>query len=62
MEALGINTAIVRVLKEYDKNLPIEFLAKKIGRETSETRSNIEELIEEGVVRLMRDNTVQIIK
>ncbi len=62
MKGLGINTAIVKVLKEYNEDVSIDFLAKVIGRDVSETQSNLLGLKEEGVIEFSEENKVHIKK
>jgi predicted transcriptional regulator len=47
----GINTSILETLKEYNDKIPIDFLAKRIGREREEIAKYLEALEEKGVVR-----------
>jgi predicted ArsR family transcriptional regulator len=48
--ALALNTAIVTTLKEYGP-IPVDFLAKLLGRRTAEILEYLESLEREGVVR-----------
>ena len=47
----GINISILETLKEYNDKVPIDFLAKRIGREREEIAKYLEALEEKGVVR-----------
>lgn len=47
----GINTSILETLKEYNDKVPIDFLARRIGREREEIAKYLEALEEKGVVR-----------
>jgi len=52
----GISTAIIKVLKSYSKKIPVDFLAKSIGRSTPEIQGYLEDLKDEGIIKLDGDD------
>lgn len=46
----GVNTIIIETLREYDDKIPIDFLAKKIGRERNEITKYLEDLETKGIL------------
>jgi len=52
----GINSSIVRTLQNYNSEIPIDFLAKKVGRRRSEVLVYLIALNEKGVVQLSDKN------
>ena len=59
---LGISTAIVKTLKRYDKKIPTDFLARLVGRRTSEIKEHLESLQQKGIIELDHDNVSISIK
>ena len=51
----GINMRIVRCLRNYDKAIPIGFLAEEIGYTAPVVRKYLAGLQEKGIVRLADD-------
>jgi predicted transcriptional regulator len=47
-----INQAIIKTLKDYHKKLPIDFLAKVIGRQADEIKDDLEGLKNKGVIEV----------
>jgi predicted transcriptional regulator len=47
----GINTSIIEALKEYNDKLPIDFLAKRIGRDREEITKYLDALVSKGIVQ-----------
>lgn len=48
--SLGVNSAIVNVLQKYNKRIPIDFVAKVIGRRSFEIQNNVTKLEQEGII------------
>ena len=48
-EVVGLSTQIVAILKQY-RRIPVDFLARRLGRHTSEIREDLESLEREGVL------------
>lgn len=48
--SLGINTAIINILQKYNKRIPIDFVAKVIGRRSFEIQNNVAKLVQEGII------------
>jgi hypothetical protein len=46
----GINTSIVDTLTEYNDKIPIDFLAKRIGRERNEIAPYLDALESKGIL------------
>lgn len=53
---LNINSEIVGILEDYDKEIPVDFLARELCRTTPEIRSHIEKLKGKGIVNLHNNN------
>jgi DNA-binding IclR family transcriptional regulator len=58
----GRASGILRVLKEYDRPLPIEFLIRMIGRSRDETRLSIETLREKGIIAVDGDSVRLVVR
>jgi len=48
--SLGINTAIIDILQKYNRKIPIDFVAKVIGRRTYEIQGYVKKLEQEGII------------
>ena len=48
--SLGVNSAIVDILQKYNRKIPIDFVAKVIGRRSLEIQSNVTKLEQEGII------------
>lgn len=53
---IGLSVQIVKILKEYKRNLPIDFLASITQRELTEIRGVLHDLQTRGVVELHDNN------
>ena len=53
---LNINSEIVDILEDYDKEIPVDFLARELCRTTPEIRSHVEKLKGKGIVNLHNNN------
>lgn len=60
MLPVGLNMAIVTTLKSYKRELPIDFLARTLGRQSYEIRPNLQNLERMGVVRIVGDNVALV--
>ena len=49
---VGINKAIVGVLRNYDKEIPVDYLAKELCRSTSEIQRPLQNLEKKGIVKI----------
>ena len=47
----GVSTAIVKALKIYSKSIPVDFLARLIGRSSTEVEKSLADLEKNGVVK-----------
>jgi predicted transcriptional regulator len=54
-KSTGINVAIVRILRDYKKAIPVGFLAQEVGRSAPEVQSHLRNLQKVGIVKLDRD-------
>jgi hypothetical protein len=52
----GINTGIVQTLKAYNRALPVDFVARYIGRQPYEIQSDIKNLERMGVIQRIGEN------
>ena len=59
IQDIGINTAIVGVLRKYNKEIPVDYLAREVGRRTYEIQEPLKNLEEHRIVK-MHDNFVSI--
>ncbi len=48
--SLGINTAIINVLQKYNKKVPIDFVARTIGRRPLEIQAYVKRLERKGII------------
>ena len=48
--SLGVNSAIINILQKYNKRIPIDFVAKVIGRRSFEIQNNVTKLEQEGII------------
>jgi len=48
--SLGVNTAIINILQKYNKKIPIDFVAKTIGRRSLEIQAYVEKLERKGII------------
>lgn len=55
-KAGGINTIIIQTLKEFNDEIPIDFLARRIGRERTEILKYLEALETEGIIKHKGNN------
>lgn len=53
--ATGVNVAILCILRDYRKAIPVGFLAHEVGRSTPEVQSHLKNLQKVGIVKLDRD-------
>ena len=55
IQEIGINTAIVGVLRKYDKEIPVDYLAREVGRRTHEIQEPLKILDEHSIVKIHND-------
>jgi len=56
---VSMNTQIVNILEDYDKEIPIGFLARKLFRSTPEIQRYVENLEEKEIV-IVHNNNISI--
>ncbi len=52
IQDIGINTAIVDVLKRYNKEIPVDYLAREVGRRTHEIQGSLKNLEDHKIVKI----------
>jgi len=55
IQDIGINTAIVGVLRKYKKEIPVDYLAKEVGRRTYEIQGSLKNLVDHKIVKIHND-------
>ncbi len=53
--AVGLSTAIVQILREYGRSLPIDFLARILKLDESEILGELDSLEKRGVIKRERE-------
>lgn len=52
-QRLGLNTSILKTVREYRKPIPVDYLAKLYGRQREEIQPYLNKLEEEGLITII---------